>query len=88
MTILVFLVFTVYFILCQYVIEKKVLSEKIIAMNLFYLIVLAILMIALSIVIGLIFHIEWFLVPAVTLFLCECPWSKISQIFYLNRKEE
>lgn len=81
MTILVFLVFTVYFILCQYVIEKRILPEKIIAMNLFYLIVLAILMIAFSIVIGLILHIEWFLVPAITLFCASVLGAKFRKSF-------
>lgn len=81
MTILVFFIFTMYFLFCQYLIEKNKLPKKLFSMNLLQLILLGIFIIALSIVFGLMLHIEWLLIPAVTLFCASVLGAKFRKSF-------
>lgn len=63
-----FVIFIVYFLFCQYLIEKKKVPKEILEMKVFKLLLVTVLLITLSMVLGIVFRIAWLLVPAISIF--------------------
>ena len=76
-----FVGFILYFIFCQYVVEKEKLPKKLLQLGAFKIMLYGILAILASVVIGLLLHIAVLLVTTVTLFVASVIAAKFRKVF-------